>query len=164
MKKTKTMQSPRLIQNVFVLLLLALFACLSVFLVMVGAQAYRGTVDRADINNDHRIAAALVRSAVWAQDGGVVRIEDHEGMPALAIEDNYDGEIYIKRLFCRDGWLMESYTSEERGFDPEDGEELCELSAFAPRKEGGILTVHLTAPDGSESDVLVRLRAGGADE
>ena len=78
------MQSPRLIQNVFVLLLLALFACLSVFLVMVGAQAYRGTVDRADINNDHRIAAALVRRGFAADKADAFRRFLARGAPAYA--------------------------------------------------------------------------------
>ena len=151
-------------QNVFVLLLLALFACVSVFLVMMGTQVYRGTVNRAEANNEKRIAAAVVRSAVWAQDGGTVRIEDQDGLPVLAIEDNYDGEIYVKRLFCRDGWLRESYAADEWEFDPEGGEPLCEMRAFEPEMKGKNLTVHITDADGAESDVLVRLRAGGADE
>ena len=151
-------------QNVFVLLLLALFACVSVFLVMMGAQVYRGTVNRAEANNEKRIAAAVVRSAVWAQDGGTVRIEDQDGLRVLAIEDNYDGEIYVKRLFCRDGWLRESYAADEWEFDPEGGEPLCEMRAFEPEMKGKNLTVHITDADGAESDVLVRLRAGGADE
>lgn len=163
MKRTKS-QPPRLMQNVFVLLLLALFACVSVFLVMMGAQVYRGTVNRAEANNEKRIAAAVVRSAVWAQDGGTVRIEDQDGLPVLAIEDNYDGEIYVKRLFCRDGWLRESYAADEWEFDPEGGEPLCEMRAFEPEMKGKNLTVHITDADGAESDVLVRLRAGGADE
>ena len=163
MKRTKS-QPPRLMQNVFVLLLLALFACVSVFLVMMGAQVYRGTVNRAEANNEKRIAAAVVRSAVWAQDGGTVRIEDQDGLPVLAIEDNYDGEIYVKRLFCRDGWLRESYAADEWEFDPEGGEPLCEMRAFEPKMKGKNLTVHITDADGAESDVLVRLRAGGADE
>ena len=163
MKRTKS-QPPRLMQNVFVLLLLALFACVSVFLVMMGAQVYRGTVNRAEANNEKRIAAAVVRSAVWAQDGGTVRIEDQDGLPVLAIEDNYDGEIYVKRLFCRDGWLWESYAADEWEFDPEGGEPLCEMRAFEPEMKGKNLTVHITDADGAESDVLVRLRAGGADE
>ena len=162
--RKRTQQTPRLMQNVFVLLLLALFACLSTFLVMMGAQVYRHTVERAEANNGNRITAALVRSAVWAEDGGTIRIEDHDGIPALAIEDVYDDEVYVKRLFCADGWLRESYTSDDWEFDPEDGEALCELSAFEPEQNGRMLTVHVTGTDGTKSDIRVGLRAGGADE
>ena len=51
--------TPRTIQNVFVLLLLALFACLSTFLVTIGAQLYRNTVDSAEKNNTTRIMTAV---------------------------------------------------------------------------------------------------------
>ena len=156
-------QSPRTIQNVFVLLLLALFACLSTFLVMMGAQVYRSTVERAGLNNDARIISAVVRSSVWAEDGGEVRIEQHDGMDILAIVDDFDGEVYIQRLFCHDGMLWESYTSEERGFDLESGDTLCELEKFEPSLDGQMLTIRLTTKTGKESTLQMYLRAGGAD-
>ena len=56
--------SPRMIQNVFVLLLLSLFAVLSTFLVTIGAQMYRTTVDSSEKNNNMRITTAVVRSAI----------------------------------------------------------------------------------------------------
>ena len=166
MKKTKQ-QPPRLMQNVFVLLLLALFALLSTFLITMGARLYRGAVERSDENNTSRILSAVVRSAVWAEDGGEVLIESfpEHGIRTLAIVERFEDEeeAYIKRLFCRDGALYESYTSEERGFDPEAGEALCELAAFEPGIEGHMLTIRLTGTDGTESTVQVRLRAGGAE-
>ena len=61
MSKPVLSRSPRIIQSVFVLLLLALFACLSTFLVTMGAQIYRNTVDSADTNNNSRIMTAVVR-------------------------------------------------------------------------------------------------------
>jgi len=162
----KMQQPPRTIQNVFVLMLLALFAGLSTFLVTMGAQLYKTTVDRGAENNTARIMSAVVRSAVWAEDGGEVLVESYpeHNLKALAIKDDFDGEIYYQRLFCHDGYLWESYTSEERGFDIEAGENLCELAEFDPSLEGKMLTVRLVAPDGTESTIKVALRAGGADE
>ena len=57
-------RSPKMIQNVFVLLLLSVFAILSTFLVTVSAQLYRNTVDSAEKNNNTRIMTAVVRSAI----------------------------------------------------------------------------------------------------
>ena len=73
-----------MIQNVFVLLLLSLFAVLSTFLVTIGAQMYRTTVDSSEKNNNMRITTAVVRSAIWAEDGGDVKVEKLE----------YDGKTY----------------------------------------------------------------------
>jgi len=168
--------SPRIIQSVFVLLLLSLFACLSTFLVTIGAQVYRHTVENAEDNNNSRIMTAVVRSAVWAEDGGEVTIEhfDDLGITALAVMNEYDGERYFKRLYCAmdpdplDGeprsFLWESYNSEEAGFKVEGGESLCELNRFEPSIEGNMLKVDLESPNGIKSTIRIALRTGGAGE
>ena len=93
MSKPVRNHSSRTIQSVFVLLLLSLFACLSTFLVTIGAQVYRHSVESAEENSNSRIMTAVVRSAVWAEDGGHVEIErfDDLGITALTIVNDYDG-------------------------------------------------------------------------
>ena len=168
--------SPRTIQSVFVLLLLSLFACLSTFLVTMGAQIYRNTVESAEENSNSRVMTAVVRSAVWAEDGGEVRIErfDDLGITALCIVNDFNGEKYYKRLYCAvdpdplDGeprsYLWESYSSEDAEFKVESGETLCELKGFEPSIEGKTLKVELEAPNGTRRTIRVSLRAGGADK
>ena len=176
MSKPAIGHSPRIIQSVFVLLLLSLFASLSTFLVTIGAQIYRHTVESAEDNSNSRIMTAVVRSAIWAEDGGEVRIEhfDDLGITALCVANNYDGEIYLKRLYCAvdsdplDGeprsYLWESYTSEDTKFTVESGETLCELKSFVPSIEGKILKAEVEATDGTKSTIRMQLRAGGAEE
>ena len=174
MSKPVLSRSPRIIQSVFVLLLLALFACLSTFLVTMGAQIYRNTVDSADTNNNSRIMTAVVRSAIWAEDGGDVEIEhfDELGITTLTIVNEYDGEKYYKRLYCAvdpdplDGaprsCLWESFNSEETEFRIDSGETICELNAFEPTIEDGMLKVDLESPNGTKSTIRIALRTGGA--
>ena len=176
MNKSIKFRSPRTIQSVFVLLLLCLFACLSTFLVMAGAQIYRRTVESAEANSQSRIMTAVVRSAVRAEDGGDIRIEriDDLNITALTIVRDIDGEKYYKRLYCAvdpdplDGnprsFLWESYNSEETAFSIEGGETLCELNGFEPSMEGRMLKVDLEAPDGTKSTIRMALRTGGAGE
>ena len=174
MSKPVLSRSPRIIQSVFVLLLLSLFACLSTFLVTMGAQIYRNTVESAETNNNSRIMTAVVRSAVWAEDGGDVEIEhfDEMGITTLTIVNEYDGEKYYKRLYCAvdpeplDGearsYLWESFNSEETEFRVDSGETLCELNAFEPSIEDGMLKVDLESPNGTKSTIRIALRTGGA--
>lgn len=151
---------PRMIQNVFVLLLLAVFAAMSTLLVTLGAQVYRGTVERANANNEARILSTVVRSALWAEDGvGKVLVEEQDGVKILAVVSTYDDESYIKRLYCHDGMLWESFTSSEYAFDVEDGESICEAAAFEPTIEDGFLRVQLTGLDGAQSTVELQLRS-----
>ncbi len=175
MSKSVVSRSPRTIQSVFVLLLLCLFACLSTFLVTVGAQVYRNTVDSAEKNNNSRIMTAVVRSTVWAEDGGELQVErfDDLDITALTIVNEYDGVKYYKRLYCAvdpdplDGesrsFLWESYNSEDIEFRVDSGESLCELNRFEPSIEGNILKVDLESSDGTESSIRIALRTGGAD-
>ena len=158
--------TPKTIQNVFVLLLLSLFACLSTFLVTIGAQLYHSTVDSAERNNTTRIMTAVVRSAIWAEDGGNIIVEhmDDWGITALTVVEEYEDETNYKRLFAYEGSLLESYTDDELGFDPKYGEPLCDLKMFEPEIDGKMLTVRLKATDDTESTIRMTLRAGGAGE
>lgn len=176
MSKPVISRSPRIIQSVFVLLLLSLFACLSTFLVTMGAQIYRNTVDSAENNNNSRIASAVVRSAIWAEDGGHVQIEplEDQGITALSIVNEYDGVKYYKRLYCAvdhdplegepRSYLWESFTSEDVDFSVECGESLCELNGFVPSIDGDTLTVEMESPAGTKSTIRIALRTGGADK
>ena len=166
MSKKVIGNTPRTIQNVFVLLLLALFACLSTFLVTIGAQLYRNTVDSAEKNNNSRIMTAVVRSAVWAEDGGNIIVEkiDDWGITALTVVEEYEDETDYKRLFAYEGSLLESYTGDDLPFDPKYGEPLCELKEFEPELNGNVLTVRLKGLDDNESVIRMTLRAGGAGE
>ena len=67
MSKRST-RSPKMIQNVFVLLLLSVFAILSTFLVTVGAQLYRNTVDSAEKNNNTRIMTGHADYCYYCND------------------------------------------------------------------------------------------------
>ena len=176
MSKPARNHTSRTIQSVFVLLLLSLFACLSTFLVTIGAQIYRHSVETAEENSNSRIMTAVVRSAIWAEDGGQVKIETKEelGVDALTIVSEFDGETYYKRLYCAidpdplDGeprsYLWESFSSAETEFSPEGGETLCELNKFEPSIDGGILNVDLESADGTKSTIRIALRTGGAAE
>ena len=166
----------RTIQSVFVLLLLSLFAVLSTFLVTIGAQIYRNTVESEETNSNARIMTAVVRSAVWAEDGGEVIIEhfDDLGITSLTVVNEYDGVKYYKRLYCAmdsdplDGdprsFLWESYNSEDVEFNPENGESLCELNGFVPSIENNMLSVELETPNGTKSTIRMALRTGGAEK
>ncbi len=158
--------TPKTIQNVFVLLLLSLFACLSTFLVTMGAQLYRNTVESAERNNTSRIMTAVVRSAIWAEDGGEIIVErfDEWNITALTVVERYEDETDYKRLFAYEGNLLETYTDEEIGFDPKYGEPLCELKEFEPEINGNALTVRLKGTDDVESTIRMSLRAGGAGQ
>ena len=87
------------ISGAFVFMLLGVFAVFSMLLVVLGAQAYRTTVDGAAAHTQKRIVTAFVRNAVRAQDErGAITVEEHDGLPVLwrqSLRTVYLGEIWF---------------------------------------------------------------------
>lgn len=164
MSGKKRQQPPMRMQNVFIFLLLAIFAISAIFLTALSAQVYRDTVNSANRNNTARVITAILRGAGQSEDSGIASVREEKGIPVLVFTNDYDGEIYYRRLFCADGYLRESLTSAEYEFETDMGEPLIELSAFQPMIQDHMLTVHVASADGEEEDVYVYLRAGGAAE
>ena len=165
MSQPKVRQRPPMrIQNVFVFLLLAIFAISAILLTAMSAQVYRNTVHASSTNNTARVIGAIIRGAAQSEDSGHVSVREEGGVPVLVFSNDYDGEIYLRRLYCMNGWLWESFTAEEYGFQEEMGESLIEAASFVPEVNGHLLTARVTTPEGDTEDVSVYLWAGGADE
>ena len=146
-------------QGVFVFVLLGMFAVVSTLIVLLGAQMYRNTVDRAASNNEDRVLAAYVRSMVRAEDADrAVTVEPQNGITTLALREDLDGTPYVTWLYCYQDQLYEHFTSQGDDFDPEDGIAICPAQKFEPRIEGGLLTVNLKDGNGKAETVRVALR------
>ena len=146
-------------QGVFVFVLLGLFAVMSTLMVLLGAQMYRNTVDRAAANNEDRVLGAYVRSMIRAEDAAnAMETGEYDGVKTLAMREDLDGEMYVTWLYCYDGQLYEWFTSDDGYFNPESGTAICPAQRFEPRLENGLLTVDMTNGKGEQETVCVALR------
>ena len=145
-------------QGAFIFVLLGLFALMSTLMVLLGAQMYRSTVDHSQYNNEHRIMGAYVRSMIRSMDGGEISVEQPGGIPALALKEIIDDDIYVTWLYVHEGQLYEQFTELDEDFNPLDGTEICPANSLSAELKGGLLTVNLTDGDGVPSTVQVALR------
>ena len=146
-------------QGVFVFVLLGFFAVMSTLMVLLGAQMYRNTVDRAAANNEDRVLGAYVRSMIRAEDAAdAMETGEYDGVKTLAMREDLDGEVYVTWLYCYDGQLYEWFTSDDGYFNPESGTAICPAQRFEPRLENGLLTVDMTNGKGGQETVCVALR------
>ena len=133
------------IQQVFVMLVLAVFMVFSMLLVVLGAMAYCGMEEKSVDANNARILCAFVRSAVETQEAeGNVLVEDG----TLVIENDYDGEIYRQYIYLHEGELRQQFISAERAFRPENGDAVCRAMAFVPSLSGNLLIVDMQDEQG----------------
>ena len=137
------------ISGAFVFLLLGVFAVISTLLVLLCAQAYRNTVDQTALHRDERIVQSFIRNTLRGEDVenafGVVEID---GVNALTIANNYDGEVYLRYLYCYNGKLWDLFRSAEDSFDPTLGEEVCPAESFTASLSDGLVTVEMTDAEG----------------
>ena len=141
------------------LLLCCVLIAATMLMVVSGAQVFRSMESRAAAHGERRIARAVVRTALWADDAGGVSVEETAAGAAIRIDYDYSGEGFVKRLYLYDGALRELYTAADRSFDPAQGEALCALQSFEPRMEDGRMVVEMTDARGENCSVCARLRA-----
>ena len=146
-------------QGVFVFVLLGLFAVMSTLMVLLGAQMYRNTVDHSTANNEDRVLSAYVRSMIRAEDtSGAMEIGEYNGVKALAMREDLDGETYVTWLYLYEGQLRELFTDVGYGFNPDSGVVVAPANSFEPSLEGGLLTVRMTDDKDRDCTVRVALR------
>ena len=151
-------------QGVFVFVLLGLFAVMATLLVLLGAQMYRGTVDRSEANNKTRILYSYVRSMVRAKDASdCVSLENHGDVETVAMRSEIGEDQYVTWLYQYDGHLYEQFTHADREFNPVSGTAICAVNQFDPELTDSLLTLHMTDENDNDCTVCVALRAGAEE-
>lgn len=151
-------KSSHAISGVFVFLLLGIFAVFSTVMVLMGAKAYRGMVDRSVTHNSIRVASSYIRTMLRSNDeSGVLRVEDVDGLQTITMENDW-GDIYITRLYLYDGYLREWFAMKEIPFEPKNGETVCVLDSMQSEMKDGLLHV-VVSENGTEMDIYFAPRS-----
>ena len=85
---------------------------------------------------------------------------DVDGVCAVTMQNVYDDETYLTRLYVYDGMLREWFSYEGAHFSPENGEAVCEVDEMQAELSPHLLSVRLR--NGEDwTNVNVALRAAG---
>lgn len=144
------------------LLLFAVFAASVMAVLLTGAKAYRGVTRRDQEAYNARTAVQYVAQRVRQADSLYgITLEDFDGVESLVLGQ---GEPYITRLYCYEGWLMELYCLAGESFSPEDGERIIEAQELKLSLDQGmlgvqVLTAQEDAPGSRTSELWLELRS-----
>ena len=147
-------------RNISDLLVLTVFAAMALCVLLVllaGARVYRNLTERSENLDDRRTADHYVTTR-FRQSESAVEVADFGGCTALVFREKVGETTYLTRIYCHDGWLRELYAAEEGEFSPEDGEKILPLQSLSASRDGQMLTVLLTWPDGTSRELLLFLR------
>ena len=158
--KQKT--SSRHMDTLMVLVLFGIFAVCILSVLLTGAQVYQRLSLRDQNSFDRRTAAQYISTKVrQAENPEQVWAESFEGHPALVVADDYDGETYLTRIYCYDGYIRELFASELYDMLPSDGESVLPAQKMEITDEDGVLHVTVTDTDGNAIPLILSLRGEG---
>ena len=150
----------------FVIALLFLFAFSAIMLIALGADVYQKNVDTMRKNYDRRTASAyLVQKVRQADVRGAVRVDELNGTPALVLTNRVGDRDYATWLYLYDGKLCEQLLRAEMAPEPAAGQEILPLKAMElDALSGRLLSVRLTLEDGEEEAFYLGLKSDGGDD
>lgn len=147
--------------GLLVLTVFTLFALCVLMVLLTGAKAYEALENRGEKNYKYRTAAQYLATRVRQSDAvNGISVENFGEQSALNVHQEIDGEAYITRIYCYDGFLRELFTTEYGSFSPEDGEKLIALAELSFEKTENILSARLVTAAGEEETLVWCLRSG----
>ena len=152
------------IHSLFTFVLMAMFALLSLLIVIAGARIYR-TVEAAgtDNHNSRTVVAYLANKVRASDEAGMIEASAYAGKTVLVLGGSYGGERYNTYIFHHGGAIMEYFASADEPFDPAFGGEIVPAESFAASLDGRRLTLEIGGADGKTRTVRLLLRAGEGD-
>lgn len=150
------------LNGLLALLLFGIFAACMLSVLLMGADAYQRLTERDRESYESRTVAQYIATRVRQADrSGGISAGAFGGSDALELWETIDGEAYVTRVYCHDGWLRELFTDASGDFAPEDGEPVLEAESLSVSLSGaGLLTVEITSADGETQQVTLYLRSG----
>lgn len=162
-RRGRTNQGVGAVRGMFMFVLLAAFAVLSVIVVLVGAKVYRAVDARGNDNYAVRTALSYIAGKVRASDAaGQINTISLDGAEALVLSADYDGTVYATYIYAYEGRLMEYFGREGREFSLSHGETIGEASGFTSQLTDGLLVISIVGEDGRAETLKLYLQSGEA--
>ena len=157
----KMKEQKRKADAVLVLVLFGVFAVCILSVLLTSADAYRRLAERDEQSYDHRVATQYLATRVRQGDeAGRVFVETFDGVDALVLQEEIEGEVYETRVYCYDGYLRELFSGKGEPFVAEDGEQILKAESLALSLENQVITAEITNSDGQVQEMTLYLRSG----
>ncbi len=144
----------------FVIALLFLFAFSTLLLIALGADIYQNIVTQTGDNYELRSSYAYVTQKVrQADDGTGMNIEELDGTPALVLSQKKEDTTYNTYLYAYNGQLMEIFAREDVDVSPSAGNSITPIQKFElTRVNDQLIEILLTESSGASHRIHVASR------
>lgn len=149
----------KIISGVSSLVVFCVFAVCTLVVLLLGAKSYSTLTSRDRQSWDSRICTQFLSSKLrQAGSASQVEIRAFGDGDAILLHEEINGESYITRVYCHDGWLMELFTAAEAELAPEDGERITPMTGLEIISSDGLVRFRITDGNGAKSELVRALR------
>lgn len=148
------------IEGLLVLVLFGVFAICILAVLLSGAGSYERLVERQQNGYAERTVPQYIATKIRQADAaGAVSVREFDGIPTLELAEMHDGEQYVTRIYCYDGYLRELFSDTTGNFQPGDGERILETEQVKFTQKGNSLEISVTGTDGETTELKLTLRS-----
>ena len=147
----------------FTISLFCVFAVCALLVVSTGVQAYRSTALYLEDTYSARTALSYVAEKIRQHDAaGRVALTQLDGVNAVLLTDEIDGNVYETYIYPDGGWLCELSVRQGTAVSAHMGQQILRVDGFSIEEAGGGF-LRFTAPDsrGRTYSFLLHLRSSG---
>lgn len=125
-----------IVDFIFIIVLFGAFSITSLLVVILGANVYKKTVYKMDVNYANRTALSYVTEKIRSHDfNSGIQIKDADvnptGQSAVLLKDMVNDRTFVTYLFVKDGVLKEFTTSGDYDFDYNAGTDVLNVEEFS---------------------------------
>lgn len=154
------------------LFLFALFAISSVFVLLCGARIYRSMLERDSASHERRTVSQYIATRLRQSDArGAYYIGSFDDLKPAGEGDTLfyleviDGEEFLTRIYCHEGYLCELFSTADGGFSKSDGERVIPVLSLSFKNKNGLIVADIEFSDGSHGTLDIAQRSErGADQ
>jgi hypothetical protein len=148
------------VNAVFTLLLLGVFALSVVSVAALGVQVYRSSAAKMQANFDTRTSLIYIAEKVRQNGGAGFGVREVAGQPALVIEEEYGSGTYETWIYVTDGTLFETTVKSGAEVSPGGGQAIMDLKSVDFKVDGKLVRITSVNSAGDEESLTLRGRSG----
>ncbi|MDR1292565.1 MAG: DUF4860 domain-containing protein [Clostridiales Family XIII bacterium] len=149
-----------IVNVMFTLLLLGVFALTAIFVAVLGAQVYRSSAEKMQANFDTRTSLVYIAEKVRQSTGTNFEVRDAGGRPALVITEGYDnGQAYETWIYAYDGKLCETTITAGSRMAPGSGQAIMDMKSMDFEVDGSLVKITSVNDAGDEESLTLSRRS-----
>ena len=151
------------IDVIFVLAVACAFAASILMVLMLGVNVYGNIQSTSNDEFNKRVCLSYITAKVHSNDShGGVTAGVFGDVPAIFMEEEFDGVKYNTIIYTYDGWLRELFCEQGNDLSLDSGTPVLEIDFVSFEKiKPDLLFVEYSDADGSGGRIFINLRSGG---